>query len=74
MSHLGGHVSQSAHFGRQTSRGIPGGTRTPNLLLRRQMLYPVELQRHTFVCSLPVAIRTHNLTLVNLRLKCCTGV
>src|SRR6266576_5217348 len=23
---------------------VPGGTRTPNLLLRSQMLYPVELQ------------------------------
>ena len=23
--------------------GLPGGTRTPDLLLRRQLLYPVEL-------------------------------
>ena len=28
--------------------GVPGGTRTPNLLLRRQLLYPAELQAHTF--------------------------
>ena len=26
--------------------GVPGGTRTPNLLLRRQLLYPAELQAH----------------------------
>ena len=24
--------------------GLPGGTRTPDLLLRRQLLYPVELR------------------------------
>jgi hypothetical protein len=23
---------------------VPGGTRTPNLLIRSQMLYPIELQ------------------------------
>lgn len=26
--------------------GVPGGTRTPNLLIRSQMLYPIELQAH----------------------------
>ena len=26
--------------------GAPGGTRTPNPLLRRQMLYPIELRAH----------------------------
>lgn len=26
--------------------GVPGGTRTPDLLLRRQLLYPVELRAH----------------------------
>lgn len=26
------------------SSGLPGGTRTPDLLLRRQLLYPVELR------------------------------
>ncbi len=26
------------------SNGLPGGTRTPDLLLRRQLLYPVELR------------------------------
>ena len=26
------------------SFGVPGGTRTPDLLLRRQLLYPVELR------------------------------
>ena len=27
-----------------TETGLPGGTRTPDLLLRRQLLYPVELR------------------------------
>ncbi len=26
--------------------GVPGRTRTDNLLLRRQLLYPIELQVH----------------------------
>ena len=26
--------------------GVPGGTRTPDLLLRRQLLYPAELLAH----------------------------
>ena len=26
--------------------GTPGGARTPGLLLRRQLLYPTELQAH----------------------------
>ena len=26
--------------------GVPGGNRTPNPLLRRQVLYPVELRAH----------------------------
>ena len=29
---------------REASRGLTGGTRTPDLLLRRQLLYPVELR------------------------------
>ncbi len=28
----------------QATDGLPGGTRTPDLLLRRQLLYPVELR------------------------------
>jgi hypothetical protein len=35
--------------------GLPGGTRTPDLLLRRQLLYPVELRADmpptTDICS-----------------------
>ena len=27
-------------------RNVPGGIRTPNLLIRSQLLYPVELQTH----------------------------
>ena len=33
--------------------GVPGATRTRDLLLRRQTLYPTELQRHIqFLCAL----------------------
>ena len=28
----------------ENTAGVPGGTRTPDLLLRRQLLYPVELR------------------------------
>ena len=31
--------------------GAPGKTRTPNPLLRRQMLYPVELRAHLDVST-----------------------
>ncbi len=34
--------------------GVPGGTRTPNLLLRRQLLYPAELQAHMIKLYRPV--------------------
>ncbi len=27
--------------------GVPGGTRTPDLLVRSQSLYPAELQAHS---------------------------
>ena len=27
----------------------PGGTRTPNLLVRSQMLYPIKLQVHSLL-------------------------
>ena len=32
---------------RRVVGGVPGGTRTPDLLLRRQLLYPAELQAHS---------------------------
>jgi hypothetical protein len=32
--------------------GLPGGTRTPDLLLRRQLLYPVELRAAWKACAL----------------------
>ncbi len=49
--------ARCAHPARQLSRvresagrsfwfGVPGGIRTPNLLIRSQLLYPVELQTH----------------------------
>jgi hypothetical protein len=31
---------------RVTEPSVPGGIRTPNLLIRSQKLYPVELQAH----------------------------
>ena len=30
----------------KAKKGVPGGTRTHNPLLRRQPLYPIELQGH----------------------------
>ena len=33
-------------FRRSLINGTPGGTRTPDLLLRRQLLYPAELLAH----------------------------
>ena len=30
----------------EPANGTPGGTRTPGLLLRRQLLYPAELLAH----------------------------
>ena len=38
--------------------GTLGGTRTPDPLLRRQMLYPAELQAHIISClkNKPTAI------------------
>lgn len=32
------------HCFQRGKNGLPGGTRTPDLLLRRQLLYPVELR------------------------------
>ena len=41
--HVGHGVKLSGCL-RQLRRSLPGGTRTPDLLLRRQLLYPVELR------------------------------
>src|SRR6266513_1051757 len=35
----------------------PGETRTPNLLIRSQMLYPIELRAPISSCLLPFAVR-----------------
>jgi hypothetical protein len=32
----------------QKLNGAPGRTRIPNLLIRSQVLYPIELQAHSF--------------------------
>ena len=34
--------------------GAPEGTRTPGLLLRRQLLYPTELLAHLYIHSLTI--------------------
>jgi hypothetical protein len=40
------HAPQTSRYRRAAPRdhGAPGGTRIPNLLIRSQMLYPIELQ------------------------------
>ena len=51
---IGGNPTRTANSGfiafllaryllRRFAGGVPGGTRTPDLLLRRQLLYPTEL-------------------------------
>ena len=37
-------ASAGGYFFGSAEAGLPGGTRTPDLLLRRQLLYPVELR------------------------------
>ena len=43
------HKVKFATWERQLAAGAPGGTRTPDLLVRSQTLYPAELQPHTVV-------------------------
>jgi hypothetical protein len=42
----------SAFGNGKTGNGAPGEIRTPDLLLRRQPLYPAELRAHADTCSL----------------------
>ena len=42
---------------RTAPAGLPGGTRTPDLLLRRQLLYPVELRSDRFLLYRAVLIQ-----------------
>ncbi len=44
IGHLRQHSAENTAAGLGTMPGAPGGTRTPDLLLRRQLLYPVELR------------------------------
>ena len=39
-------------------RGVPGGIRTHDPLLRRQLLYPAELQGHLLYYSIRARIRS----------------
>ncbi len=41
---IGVHGGFSKSFGLNDDDGAPGGTRTPDPLLRRQTLYPTELR------------------------------
>ena len=41
-----GWFRESGDLAFKTSYGTPGGTRTRNLLLRRELLYPFELLGH----------------------------
>ena len=41
-------VGNSASAGNgEITESAPGGSRIPNLLIRSQMLYPIELRAHT---------------------------
>ena len=46
------HAPQISRYSRAAPRdhGAPGGTRIPNLLIRSQMLYPIELQAPEKIC------------------------
>ena len=46
-----------------TTNGTLWGIRTPDLLLRRQLLYPTELQAHIFNCGAGDGNRTHTTSL-----------
>src|SRR5271163_1730627 len=41
---VGSQPGSSEEENKQNEGGGPGGTRTPDILLRRQMLYPAELR------------------------------
>ena len=50
--------------------GAPGGTRTPDLLVRSQTLYPAELLAHRLFSHSPIIIDDTKI-LVNPFLKVC---
>ncbi len=37
-------IERKFHWHKMLRESVPGGIRTPNLLIRSQKLYPVELQ------------------------------
>ncbi len=49
MSKWHGPTLRKALVVSQLSTGTPEGTRTPNLLIRSQTLYPIELRAHSVV-------------------------
>ena len=61
-SHVTNHVTKQLTDGVDNSQvvesiGTPGGIRTPDLLLRRQPLYPSELQAHATASVTPANYR-----------------
>ena len=45
-------IKKTETFKFQSFSGAPLGTRTPNLLIRSQTLYPIELMAHKPCCGL----------------------
>lgn len=63
------HLFCCGHIARHTRRlGALEGTRTPDLLVRSQSLYPAELQAHSYCCCLNQL--SYNITARNF----CQGI
>ena len=52
------HKVRFATWERQLAAGAPGGTRTPDLLVRSQTLYPAELLAHGLFSNSLLIIHT----------------
>ena len=49
------HTTKKQPSQRSTAYTVPGGTRTPGLLVRSQALYPAELQAHALTTNVIIA-------------------
>ena len=54
MGNKNDECSQRIRSYKNTRHGTPEGTRTPDLLIRSQSLYPTELPAHTFAERLDI--------------------
>ena len=54
MDNKNDECSQRIKSYKNTRHGTPEGTRTPDLLIRSQSLYPTELPAHTFAERLDI--------------------